>query len=191
MWERRHGFPAPERAASGHRRYTEHDVELVRRVQAGRAGGLSLAVAIGRARRQAEPRAASLFASLRRTRPELEPTTLPKRSMLALSRAIEDESLARAEPAVLFGSFQRVRFYRRSQERWRALASGAALALVLADFDRVRTPRGAPAEVPVPRGHPLEREWAVVCDADGHAVCLVGREPPGSDVDAPHLERSF
>ena len=32
MWERRHGFPVPERLSSGHRRYSESDVELVNSV---------------------------------------------------------------------------------------------------------------------------------------------------------------
>ena len=47
MWERRYGFPAPERLASGHRRYSERDIELVRRWPR-RAAGLSLQVAIER-----------------------------------------------------------------------------------------------------------------------------------------------
>src|SRR3954451_9077697 len=161
MWERRHGFPTPERLPSGHRRYAEPDVELVRRVVAARDAGLSLAVPTERARSRGEPPPASLYAALRRSRPDLEPRALPQRMMLAMSRAIEDESLSRAERALLFGSFQRERFYRRSEARWRSLARGAELAVVLADFERARTPRGAPAEVPVERGHPLDREWAI------------------------------
>ena len=43
MWERRHGFPVPERLPSGHRRYRESDVELVLRVVRLRETGLSLA----------------------------------------------------------------------------------------------------------------------------------------------------
>ena len=39
MWERRHGFPVPERLPSGHRRYSEEQVELVLRVLAARASG--------------------------------------------------------------------------------------------------------------------------------------------------------
>ena len=46
MWERRHGFPVPERLPSGHRRYRESDVELVLRVVRERETGLSLAAAI-------------------------------------------------------------------------------------------------------------------------------------------------
>ncbi len=42
MWERRYGFPSPKRLTSGHRRYNERDVELIRAVVARRAAGLAL-----------------------------------------------------------------------------------------------------------------------------------------------------
>ena len=50
MWERRYGFPAPERLPSGHRRYSEHEIELIRVVAAKRSAGLALPVAIAQAR---------------------------------------------------------------------------------------------------------------------------------------------
>lgn len=180
MWERRHGFPRPERLPSGHRRYSEREIELVQHVAADRAAGVSLAWAIERAIREAEPPAASLYAALRRRRPDLEPRTLPKRHMLALSHAIEEESLSRAEHPLLFASFQRERYYRQEEARWRELARTAELTLAFADFPRLRAPRGAPAEIPIDPAHPLAREWAIVCDAPGHSVCLVGWEPATS-----------
>jgi MerR family transcriptional regulator, light-induced transcriptional regulator len=176
MWERRHGFPEPERLPSGHRRYRESDVELVRRVVRERDAGLSLAAAIARVRNGADEAEPSVFAGLRRRRPDLQPIRLRKPILLALSRAIEDESCARAERPLLFGSFQRVRFYRQSQRRWRDFARTAELAAVFADFARVRLPADGPAELPVARSAPLTREWAIVCDAPGHAVCLAGTE---------------
>jgi MerR family transcriptional regulator, light-induced transcriptional regulator len=179
MWEQRHGFPAPERLASGHRRYREEDVELVQRVLRERAAGLSLGAAIARVRAAARPDP-SIFAGLRRRRPELQPIVLRKPALLALTRAIEDESCAQAERGLLFGAFQRERFYRRSERRWRSLARTAELAVVFADFERVRMPAGAPVELPIARADPLTREWAVVCAAPGHAVCLAGLELPGS-----------
>jgi MerR family transcriptional regulator, light-induced transcriptional regulator len=190
MWERRHNFPAPERLPSGHRRYSERDVELIRRVAAERAGGVSLTVAIERAERDAAMPVRSIYASLRSARPELEPRTLPKRLILALSRAIEDESLARAERPLLFASFQLERYYRQEQARWCELAEGAELTLAFADFEQLRVSPNAPAEVPVDRGHPLTREWAIVCDAPGYSVCLAGWEPPVSP-SAPVQERCF
>jgi MerR family transcriptional regulator, light-induced transcriptional regulator len=178
-------------AAQCHRRYSERQLELVRRVAAARAAGLSLAAAIERASRQVDSGAASLFAALRRRRPELEPRTILKRTLVALSRAIEDESLSRAERPVLFGCFQRERFYRQAQARWRELSHGAALAVVFADFKRARSPRAAPVEIPLEETHPLQREWAIVCDADGYAVCLGGREPPSSSSHTPAPRRAF
>ncbi len=180
MWEHRHGFPIPERLPSGHRRYSARDIELIRRVAAERAAGMSLAAAIERASRYGESPTPSVYAMLRQRRPDLEPRTLAKPLMLAMSHALEDESLSRAERPVLFASFQRERFYRASEARWRELARGADAAIVFADFDRLRVPDDGPAEVPVARGHPLMREWAIVCDAEGHAACLAGWEPPAS-----------
>jgi MerR family transcriptional regulator, light-induced transcriptional regulator len=176
MWERRHDFPAPERLPSGHRRYRESDAELVLLVDRGRSAGLSLPAAIARARASAAESEPSVFAGLRRRRPELQPIRLRKPVLLALSRAIEDESCARAERQLLFGAFQRERFSRQSERRWREFARTAELAIVFADFARVRVPARGPAELPIDRSAPLSREWAVVCEASGHAVCLAGVE---------------
>ena len=178
MWERRHDFPSPERLAGGHRRYSEADVELVLRVASERTDGLSLAAAITRAKSYAAISAPSVFAALRRRRSDLEPRTLRKPLLLALTHAIEDESLSRAERRVLFASFQTQRSYGQAQARWRELSRGAELTVVFADFDRVRTPRDGPAEIPVARSHPLAREWTVVCWAADHAVCLTAWERP-------------
>jgi len=177
MWERRYGFPMPARLASGHRRYSDRDIELIQKVAAQRAAGYSLAAAMDRARGQGAAPSPSVYATLRRRRPDLEPRTIVKPIMLALTHAIEDETLARAERPILFGSFQRERFYRQAQPRWRELARGAAAAIVFADFERLRTPRHAPAEVPVPRTHPMNREWTLVCEGQDFALCLTGWEP--------------
>src|SRR5581483_6395826 len=93
MWERRYGFPEPSRLASGHRRYSEGENELIRAVAAKRAAGLALPVAIEQARSEGSEPARSVYAALRRRRPDLEPRLLYKPLMLALSHAIEDEAL--------------------------------------------------------------------------------------------------
>jgi MerR family transcriptional regulator, light-induced transcriptional regulator len=190
MWERRHAFPTPQRLPSGHRRYSEDDVELVARVSRERSAGVSLAAAIARVRNQAGAPASSVYAALRRQRPDLEPRTLGKPTLLALTRAIEDESLSRAERPLLFASFQAQRFYRQEQARWRELSRGAELTLAFADFDRLRTPRDGPAEIPVDRSHPLAREWTVVCCAADHAACLTAWEPPSLNT-SPRQGRVF
>lgn len=190
MWERRYGFPLPERLASGHRRYSEHEVELIRAVAAKRAAGLALPVAIEQARSEGSQPTRSVYAALRHRRPDLEPRLLLKPMMLALSHAIEDEALARAERTLVFGSFQHERFYRQAQLRWRELARTADVAAVFADFPRLRAPRDAPVEVPVPREHPLNREWALVCEGQNFALCLTGWEPPQSG-QGPDGRRRF
>jgi DICT domain-containing protein len=181
MWETRYGFPVPERLPSGHRRYPESQVDLVRQVARDRESGLTMPAAISRAQRAVAPPEESIFAALRRRRPDLVPYTLPKRTLIALSHAIEDECAARAERPLLFGSFQRVRFYRHSESRWRELARTAEIAIVFADFPERNEPEGAPIEVPIDRSDPLGREWSLVCDAPEYAACLSAWEPPGQD----------
>jgi DICT domain-containing protein/predicted DNA-binding transcriptional regulator AlpA len=177
-WERRYDFPQPQREPSGHRRYAAEEVERILRVAAERERGIALPVAIERAR-QAPSRVPSLFAQLRQRRPDLQPMTVRKRHLTPLARAIEEESAARAERALLIGSFQRERFYRQSEARWRELCAGAETAFVFADFQRLRRPRRGPVELPVDRSHPVSREWALICAAPEHGACMVAWEPPG------------
>ena len=178
-WERRFGFPTPRREPSGHRRYDRGDVERIRSVVRERGRGLSLGVAIERV--TAEPAGPpSLFAPLRERRPDLLPVSIRKPQMLHLSRAVEEESAARAERALMIGAFQRPEFYRSSEDRWRRLARGAGLTFVLASFDRARAPQGAPVEVPIATDEPVADEWAVICLAPGYSACLVGWETVGA-----------
>lgn len=178
MWEARHGFPAAGRGRGGHRRYAADDVTRVARVLEERRHGLSLAAAIERVRHWTPSAPASPFASVRAGHPELAPQHLPVRAMRALSHAVEDECMAVAAEPLLVGCFQRERAYRRVEGRWRELARTAALALVLADFPRRRSPRRAPIEVPLSAGSHVRREWAVVCLARGFSACVAGWELP-------------
>jgi DICT domain-containing protein len=178
MWEARYGFPAPVRTESGHRRYSEADLAAVQRVRRDRGAGLSLAAAITRARSAVAPGEQSLHVALRRFRPQLAPQLLRKPALDAISRAIEDDFLSRSDDAVLFGAFQRERFYRQAERRWRELSRATTLTAVFADFQRARRPRGAPAEVPLGISDPLNREWAVICDGPSHSACMIGWERP-------------
>lgn len=177
-WERRYGFPLPQREPSGHRRYPPEEVGRILRVIAERERGIALPVAIERAR-VSPAGVPSLFAQLRERRPDLQPMTVSKRHLTLLARAIEEESAARAEPALLIGSFQRERFYRRSERRWRELAGGTEASFVFADFELLREVAGAPSELPIDRSHPVSREWALICAAPEHGACMVAWEPPG------------
>jgi DICT domain-containing protein len=190
MWETRYGFPVPERLPSGHRRYSGDDVQRVRQVSRDRESGMSMPAAIERAQQIASEPEPSIFAGVRRRRPDLQPYLLAKRTLIGLSHAIEDECAARAERPVLFGSFQRERFYRHAEPRWRELARTAHSAVVFADFDAARMPEDAPAELPIDRRDPLGREWSLVCDAPGYAAFLAAWERPGQD-EVPDDERRF
>jgi DICT domain-containing protein len=190
MWEQRFGFPEPARLESGHRRYSEEDVERVRRVARDRAAGLSIPAAIDRARSAMAEVEPSIYAGIRRRRPDLIPYYLPKRTLIGLSHAIEDECVARAERPVLFGSFQRPRFYRHAEARWRELARTSASAVVFAEFEERRDPPGGPHEVPIAHEDPLLREWGLVCDAPDYAAFLAAWERPGQE-GVPDGERGF
>ena len=189
-WEQRHGFPLATRLPSGHRRYTQQDVEAIIQVGRERDAGLSLEAAIERTRNRRAPKPArSIFADLRAASPDLTPHTLSKRSMLAISRAIEDEFCARAQRPLLIGTFQREEFYLRSAERWRSLADTAAAAVVMADFVSPQlTTR--PIELGLDANPALRREWTVICDAPDSAACLVGWEHPGQTA-TPDADRMF
>ncbi|MCR6031608.1 MerR family transcriptional regulator [Nocardioides sp. zg-579] len=193
MWETRHGFPAPVRRESGHRRYAESDVEAVREVVRRREEGVRLdraiSQAVDRARAAAAPTPESVFATLRSRHPHLQPQRLTKATLLALSWAIEDEFCARAERATVFGSFQDARFYAPAAPRWEELArvSRAAFALAAGGPD----PRAAHVHhVPLAEDSPLRREWTVVCDSVDLPAVLAAWELPGQD-DVPDRERLF
>ena len=74
MWETRYEFPVPQRLPSGHRRYSENQVDQVLQIARDREAGLTMKAAIERARRAARPAEDSIFAGLRRRRPDLSPT---------------------------------------------------------------------------------------------------------------------
>ena len=191
MWESRHGFPTPHRLASGHRRYTREDADLVRQVLRRRDAGIRLDVAISEAVGTRAPAAPSVFAEIRRRHPALTPHRLRKSTLLALSWALEDEFCARADRPVLFGAFQEERFYRSAAPRWRELARVARSAMVLGDFEAPQEfPRGGPIPVPLPADAPMRREWTVVCDAPDLSACLTAWELPGQ-VDVPDHRRIF
>jgi DICT domain-containing protein len=192
MWETRYGFPDPERLPSGHRRYSADDIVRVRQVVRDRDAGLSMKAAIERALELAGEPELSIFAGLRRRRPDLQPYLLPKRTLVGLSHAIEDECAARAERPVLFGSFQRARFWRHAESRWRELAGTAHATFVFADFPEATIPADPhePVELPIDRRDPFGREWSIVCDAPAYSAFLAGWERPGQDAVAD-LDRRF
>jgi DICT domain-containing protein len=189
-WERRYGFPEPERLPSGHRRYDPADVERLRQVAQLRAGGVPVDVAIARARELGDRSPESVFAAVRKLRPDVPVARFQKRALVALSHAIEDECTYGASDVTMFGAFQRAGRYRASERRWRELSAAASTAIVFADFERVRRPRGGPVEAPIRPRDPLAREWVVLCDGQNRSACLAAWEPPGQ-APAAEGDRSF
>lgn len=186
VWETRHGFPVPHRRESGHRRYDDDHVAVVRDVVRRRDDGVRLDVAIEQAiaARQptvASPGAPSVFARLRHTHSELVPQRLTKSTLLAVSWAIEDEFASRAQHAYLFGAFQREHNFESAEKRWSDLARTMDATYVFADFETAPAVArsGVPVPVPLPSAHPMCREWAVVCDGDELPVALTAWELPG------------
>ena len=152
-------------------------MEVVRAAVEHRRGGLSVAAALERARAAGGEPATSIFAAVRESRPELTPLAIDKTTLVCVSHAIEDECSARAVRGLLIGCFQRESFYRRAEPRWRELARGMAVTIVLADFARRRDRMRKPCEVPFARRSPLRSEWALI----GPAGCLLARERPGRE----------
>lgn len=182
MWEQRYGFPSPERTSGGWRRYSDEDVNVLRRVVAYRERGLSVTAALERARATSgQPDRPSLYAAVASAEPSVRPQLLRKSTLFAISRAIEDEALASAASPILVGAFQHEPFYAPVRHRYRRIAEMADAAIVFADFPELRHPAGGPVEVPIAPEGALGNEWAVVVDAPGYSACLLAWEQPSAE----------
>ncbi len=180
-WESRHGFPRPQRLDSGHRRYTETDVVMIKSVLHRRDNGTRLEVAIAEALGASRLPLPSVYAELRRSHPRLEPHRLRKSTLLALTWAIEDECCARAQRATIFGAFQEEQHYRRARSRWNELARVSHSAMAMADFTSVQSGDELPVRVQLAADSPMRREWVVVCDAPDLPAVLAAWELPGQE----------
>lgn len=180
-WETRYGQPRAQRRPGGHRRYGEDAVEAVERILRQRAAGLSMEAAVARVLPDSGQRYPSVFAMLRELHPEIPTQRLSKTTLLALTHAVEDEYLARAEKAVLFGFFQRERFYRAAQARWRELSRAADFSAVVADFEETGDEDESPMQVALSEDSPMRREWLLLCDSPGVGACVAGWERPGQE----------
>jgi DNA-binding transcriptional MerR regulator len=182
-WERRYGFPTPQRGSGGHRRYSERELSALLDVVRERRQGSTLEAALARARTQVATPPSSPFAAMRQALPTVAPVALAKPALLAVSRSIEDEATARADDAVFVGAFQRARFWRAAHARWTHLAARADLVVALAGV-RATANRKNVWVLPVPVGSAIAREWVVICDSSTFTACLVGIERPGQDAVA-------
>src|SRR3712207_8540333 len=95
MWEQRYGFPDPDRTASGYRRYTDDDVEALRRVASFRRIGLSIPAAIERVRTvDTGSDRPSIYAAVANVDPSARAQLLSKSTVVARSQGIEQHALA-------------------------------------------------------------------------------------------------
>ncbi len=194
MWEQRYGFPEPRRTPSGYRVYAPEDVEVLRRVVAFRERGLSVPASLERARGgHTGSDRPSIYGALLSQGAPMTAHRMRKRTLLAISRAIEDETLARAAEPFVAGAFQQEHNYRAVEHRYRRLAANGT-AVVFADFEKVAKPEGAPAEIPIAADDAIGNEWAVIVDAPGYAACLLAWEQPRNrhvDDGVADAERRF
>jgi MerR family transcriptional regulator, light-induced transcriptional regulator len=151
---------------------------------------MGLQAAIGQAAARAAEAGLSVFAGLRRRHPGLAPQELSKATLLAITRAMEDESCARAEHAALFAGFQQERFYQQSRKRWEELARTARVTVIFADFGESSGPAASPLTVRIPADAPLRREWFLVCAAPDYPAFISGWEFPGQ-LGVPDDRRRF
>ena len=191
MWEQRYGFPTPERTPAGYRLYDDAAVETLRRVVELRRSGLTVPAALERARSAQRPvtEHPTIFGAMPH---QGRSRRLKKRTLIALSRAIEDQTMASASRPLILGAFQREPHYRAVEHRYERMARSADLTAVFAAFDAPDPPAdGAPIEVRIEADAVIGHEWAVVVDAPGFAVCLSAWEPPVAEPPSSDLDRVF
>ncbi len=190
VWEQRYGFPEPERTPSGYRVYQQQDVEILRRVVSYRDRGLSVPAALERARAAGgSTDRPSLYGAVVAAGEPVQPRRLRKSTLFAISRAIEDETLARAAGPIVIGAFQDERNYRAVEHRYRRLAKVADACVAFGNFSGVSGGDGEPVLLPVGPDEALGAEWAVIVDAPGYAACLLAWETPESQRDRDREER--
>ncbi len=190
-WENRFGFPDGERSATGHRRFTDADVDRVRQVLEVRSSGASLQVAIDSVtRRRDQARPVSVHAALAGGFPELRPRRLGRRALVAASYAVEDEAMARADHPVVLGSFQEGHRFAGSRHRWDELGRTSRWAAVVADFDDAlpADAQALPARCQLPERSPLRREWTVVTVSASRAAVVSAWEVPSRPMAEPVYE---
>lgn len=179
MWEKRHGFPVPVRLESGHRRYRSSDVDAVRRVVEARDRGVRLDRAVAEVLAPT-PVGESVYGLLRRRYDELPSHQMHKRTLTALSHAIEDEFCATADRGRLLGGFQTTDFFAPAVARWEEFARLSRGVVVFAEPVADTAPMPSSIHhVPIHPEARSRREWFVVCESTTMPVVMAGWEVPG------------
>lgn len=178
-WNVRFGFPEGRRTTGGHRRFSPDDVRRVQRVLEAKSAGLPLGVAIqtvlDQDRLSLHP---SVFGALGEQFPELRPSRLSRTALLATTRAVEDECLARGDHPIVLGAFQHRYRFEQSAARWHELARTARWSGVVADFGGTSDASASPARCDLPADAPMRREWTVVVVGDSFSAVVAAWEVP-------------
>ena len=114
----------------------------------------------------------------------LRTTRYGKRTLIALSHAMEDRGLESPEQRPLvFAGFQRARFFAHDRARYEAIAHGSSMCVVAAGGLRTRVDDRLTI-LGVGPSDPFWRDWVlVVYGGASHAAVLVARDLPEHDVD--------
>jgi DICT domain-containing protein len=124
--------------------------------------------------------------------PHLEATTMSKRTLVALSHAIERLALASAEdgPVLVIALFQRRPYYERERAVYERIAAGSAVTVV----GVVEAPSGdaangrGPVVATFGEHDELAKEWSVVVLTPRTGAMLVARDLERIQDDAESLE---
>lgn len=133
---------------------------------------------------------ASVYLAVRRAFPEIAVARLPKRALVPMTHAFEDEVLARSRRPLVFGGFQREAFLRAALPRWQRLAQSARAVVVFADGLREDAAVPGIRHVDLAHDAPLREEWAVVCDDPDFGIVISAWEIPGQE-SVPDGDRHF
>jgi HD-GYP domain-containing protein (c-di-GMP phosphodiesterase class II) len=114
----------------------------------------------------------------------LRTTRYGKRTLIALSHAMEDRGLESPEHRPLvFAGFQRARFFAHEGARYQAIAHGSAMCVVAAGGLRTRIDDRLTV-LGVGPSDPFWHDWVVVVyGGASHAAVLVARDLPEHDID--------
>ncbi len=128
--------------------------------------------------RQSRQSHTSLLSDLLEVLPHLRPQLYFKSSLVALSRAIEDQVLQGEGSPWVFANFQKERYYRPEARRYRRLSAIARDVFVLAtpEADFAQTADLPYHVVPLDPADPLAQEWLVIVIDANYSSCLVCRE---------------
>lgn len=114
----------------------------------------------------------------------LAPAPYGKRSLIALSHAMEDRGLEPGgPPPVVFGGFQRARFFAHDRDRYRLLAGRSALTVVAAGGLPTDL-TGAPLTIGVGPEDPFWHDWVLVVYGGGtHSAVLIARDRDEHEIE--------